>query len=74
MPNDNRVSRERFIEVIMRAPTIAAAADELGCTPQAVSLRLRRWREQGVTGLPTFAKTVDVESVQALVNKHRRRR
>ena len=33
MPNDNRVSRERFIEVIMRAPTIAAAAEELGCTP-----------------------------------------
>lgn len=74
MPNDARVSKERFIEVIMRAPTMAAAADELGCTPQAISVRLQRWREQGVTGLPTFSKSVDVESVQALVNKHRRRK
>ncbi len=72
MPNDARVPREKFIAVIMRSKTIASAARELGCTEQAVSLRLQRWREQGVTGLPDFSKKTSVDEVQELVNKHRR--
>lgn len=71
MPNDRRVPREKFIAVIMRSKTIAAAAKELGCTAQAVSLRLQRWREQGVTGLPDFSKHTEIDEVQRLVNKHR---
>ena len=74
MPNDNRVPREKFIAVIMRSKTMAAAARELGCTEQAVSLRLQRWREQGVTGLPAFSKKTSVDEVQELVNKHRRKK
>lgn len=71
MPNDNRVPKEKFIAVVMRAKTISSAAEELGCTAQAVSLRLQRWREQGVKGLPTFSKKVDVDDVQKLVDKHK---
>jgi transposase len=72
MPNDARVPREKFIAVIMRSKTIAAAARDLGCTEQAVSLRLQRWREQGVTWLPDFSKKKSVDEVQELVTKHRR--
>ena len=74
MPNDRRVPREKFIAVIMRSKTMAAAARELGCTEQAVSLRLQRWREQGVKGLPEFGKKTSVDAVQALVDKHRRKK
>jgi hypothetical protein len=74
MPNDARVPREKFIAVIMRSKTVAAAARELGCTEQAVSLRLQRWREQGVTGLPDFSKQTSVDEVQELVDKHRRKK
>lgn len=74
MPNDARVPREKFIAVIMRSKTIAAAARELGCTEQAISLRLQRWRAQGVTGLPDFRKKTSVDEVQELVNKHRRKK
>lgn len=74
MPNDNRVPRDKFIAVIMRSKTIAAAAEELGCTAQAVSLRLQRWREQGVTGLPDFSKKTEIDEVQKLVDKHKKGR
>lgn len=74
MPNDNRVSREKFIAVVMKSKTIAAAAEELGCTSQAVSVRLKRWREQGVKGLPAFDKKSDIDEVQRLVDKHRKGR
>lgn len=74
MPNDDRIPAERFIAVIMKAESLAAAARELGCTRQAVSLRLRRWKAQGVEGLPDFDTSLDVEGVQKLVNKHRRKK
>lgn len=68
-----RTDMEKFIRVVMRSKTIAAAAEELGCTAQAVSKRLAAYRKAGVTGLPEFnEKRIDVKSVQALVNKHKR--
>lgn len=69
---EDRVTDERFIRVIMRSPTIAAAAAELGLTHQAVSKRLRTYREAGVKGLPEFpGNRTNVDAVQQLVNKHK---
>ena len=67
-----RTDTEKFIRVVMRSATIAAAAKELGCSPQAVSKRLAAYRKAGVTGLPEFnEKRIDAKSVQAMVNKHK---
>ena len=74
MPNDNRIPKKRFISVIMQAASISDAARELGCTRQAVSLRLQRWKDRGVKGLPTFSKELDVDEVQKLVNSNKRGR
>lgn len=74
MPHDNRISKQKFIAVIMQANTMTEAAQELGCTRQAVSLRLQRWRDKGVKGLPTFSKELDVGEVQELVNRKKKGR
>lgn len=72
-PKSDKTSMEDFIKAVMRAGTIREAAEILGVSRQAVSKRLREYKERGVKGLPDFdAKTVDVEEVQKLVNKLRR--
>ena len=66
---------EQFIAAVMRHKdgTIQDIADELGVTQQAVSKRLREYKERGIEGLPDFrGRVVDVDGVQALVNKYRR--
>jgi predicted transcriptional regulator len=66
---------EKFIATVMKyadGGTISDIAAELGVTHQAVCKRLKEYRQRGVTGLPEFnARSVDVQSVQALVNKYR---
>ena len=74
MPHDNRISKQKFIAAIMQAKTMSEAAEELGCTRQAISLRLQRWRDKGVKGLPTFSKELDVSEVQRLVNSTKKGR
>lgn len=72
-PKSDKTSMEEFIKAVMRAGTIREAAEILGVSRQAVSKRLREYKERGVKGLPDFdAKTVDVDEVQKLVNKLRR--
>ena len=72
-PKSDKTSMEEFIKAVMRAGTIREAAEMLGVSRQAVSKRLREYKERGVKGLPDFdAKTVDVDEVQKLVNKLRR--
>lgn len=72
-PKSDKTSAEDFIKAVMRAESIREAAEILGVSRQAVSKRLREYKERGVKGLPDFeARTVDVEEVQKLVNKLRR--
>ncbi len=71
MARPTQSEQERFIKVIMSAESIADAARKLGVSRQAVSARLQRWKDSGVTGLPEFEKNMDTDAVQKLVNKHR---
>jgi transposase len=71
MAKGNKADSERFIKVIFSAASIADAARELGVSRQAVSARLQRWKDSGVTGLPEFDKSLDTDLVQEIVNKHR---
>lgn len=73
MARTSQSEQERFIKVIMSAESIADAARTLGVSRQAVSKRLQRWKDSGVTGLPEFDNNMDVEDVQALVNKHKKK-
>jgi hypothetical protein len=69
-----KTSAEKFIAAVMKHAdgTITDVAAELGVTHQAVCKRLKEYRQRGVKGLPDFdARSVDVQSVQALVNKYR---
>jgi predicted transcriptional regulator len=69
-----KTTPEKFIATVMKHAdgTIADVAFELGVSHQAVSKRLKEYRQRGVKGLPEFnARSVDVQSVQALVNKYR---
>jgi predicted transcriptional regulator len=69
-----KTTPEKFIATVMKHAdgTIAAVADELGVSHQAVSKRLKEYRQRGVKGLPDFdARSVDLQSVQALVNKYK---
>lgn len=69
-----KTSSERFIQVVMKhaSGTIREVADELGISHQAVCKRLKEYRQRGVRGLPDFnARSVDLQSVQALVNKYK---
>lgn len=72
MPHPDCVPKAAFIRVIMTASSMSDAARKLGCTRQAVSARLIRYKEAGITGLPEFSKELDVEEVQRLVNKQKR--
>ena len=73
-PRPGKVSPEDFIAAVMRHRTIQEVADALGVTQQAVSKRLREYKDRGIEGLPDFTGTVlDVDGVQALVNKYRRK-
>ena len=71
---EGKTTAEEFIAAVMRhrGGTIQNIADELGVTQQAVSKRLREYKERGVTGLPVFnGRVVDVDDVQKMVNKYR---
>jgi predicted transcriptional regulator len=71
-----KTTAERFIQVVMKHAegTITDIATELGVTHQAVTKRLKEYRDRGVKGLPEFdARVVEVADVQALVNKYRRK-
>jgi predicted transcriptional regulator len=71
---EGKTTAEAFIAAVMRHRdgTIQNIADELGVTQQAVSKRLREYKERGVTGLPVFnGRVVDVDDVQKMVNKYR---
>lgn len=66
-------SAEEFIKAVMTAATMAEAADTLGVSKQAVSKRLREYKEKGIKGLPDFTgKAVNVVEVQKIVDKFRR--
>jgi transposase len=73
MPKKKRsppVSTDQFIAVIMQCRTLREAAAVLGVSPQAVSARVRRYREWGVKGLPVFEKHPNgAKRVQELVNQ-----
>ena len=69
-----KTSSEAFIQAVMKhaGGTIREVADELGVSHQAVCKRLKEYRQRGVRGLPDFnARSVDLQSVQALVNKYK---
>ena len=71
-PKSDKTSMESFIKAIMQAGTLREAAEMLGVSRQAVSKRLKEYRQRGVRGLPDFdARSVDLQSVQALVNKYK---
>lgn len=70
MPKSARSENERFIKAIFSSSSIAEAARKLGVSRQAVSARLQRWKDSGVTGLPEFDTSMDASEVQDLVNKH----
>jgi hypothetical protein len=72
----SKTTAERFIQVVMKHAdgTLTDIAKELGVTHQAVTKRLKEYRDRGVKGLPEFdARVVEVADVQALVNKYRRK-
>lgn len=74
--NREKTTAEAFIAAVMRHRdgTIQDIADELGVTQQAVSKRLRDYRARGIEGLPEFTgRVMDVDGVQKLVNKYRRK-
>lgn len=62
---------ERFVAAIYSSRNAAEAAQKLGISRQAVSSRLRRWREAGVRGLPTFKIKIDVSEVEATLKKYK---
>lgn len=69
-----KTSAERFIAAVMKHAdgTVGDVAKELGVSRQAVSKRLKEYKQRGVKGLPDFdARSVDLQSVQALVNQYR---
>ena len=69
-----KTSTETFIKAVMKhaGGTIADIAKDLKCSRQAVSKRLREYREKGVKGLPDFdGRTVEVDAVQELINKYK---
>jgi predicted transcriptional regulator len=73
---EGKTTAEAFIDAVMRNKdgTIQNIADELGVTQQAVSKRLREYKERGIEGLPDFTgQVLDVDGVQKLVNKYRRK-
>jgi predicted transcriptional regulator len=73
---EGKTTAEAFIAAVMRHAngTIQNIADELGVTQQAVSKRLREYKERGIEGLPDFTgQVLDVDGVQKLVNKYRRK-
>lgn len=68
-----KTTPEAFIQAVMTAATMADAADTLGVSKQAVSKRLREYKEKGIKGLPDFTgKAVNVVEVQKIVDKFRR--
>lgn len=73
-PKSDKTSMEEFIKAVMRSGTIREAAEMLGVSRQAVSKRLREYKERGIRGLPDFdGRAVEVEEAQELVNKYRRK-
>jgi len=71
-----KIPADEFIAAVMRHAngTVQNIADELGVTQQAVSKRLRDYRARGIEGLPDFhGQMLDVDGVQKLVNKYRRK-
>jgi predicted transcriptional regulator len=74
---EGKTTAEAFIAAVMRHRdgTIQNIADELGVTQQAVSKRLREYKDRGIEGLPDFTgQVLDVDDVQKLVNKYRGKR
>jgi predicted transcriptional regulator len=71
---EGKTTAEAFIAAVMRHRdgTIQDIADALGVTQQAVSKRLREYKDRGIEGLPDFTgKVLDVDGVQKMVNKYR---
>ena len=71
---EGKTTAEAFISAVMRNRdgTIQDIADELGVTQQAVSKRLREYKDRGIEGLPDFTgQVLDVDGVQKMVNKYR---
>lgn len=65
-----KTTPERFIAAVMKATNMSDVARELGMTRQAVSKRLREYRERGIVGLPRFdGRAVDNEELQRLVDQ-----
>jgi biotin operon repressor len=65
---------ETFIKTVMKhaGGSLADIAKDLKCSRQAVSKRLREYRDRGVRGLPDFdGRTVEVGAVQDLINKYK---
>lgn len=72
-PKSDKTSMEEFIKAVMQAESMSAAARELGLSRQAVSKRLKEYRERGVKGLPDYdGRTIDTSDIQKLVNRQRR--
>jgi transposase-like protein len=65
-----KISTERFIQAVMHAKNMSDVARELGTTRQAVSKRLRQYRERGIVGLPKFdGRAVSNDELQRLVDQ-----